>query len=161
MPSLRLGSPPISSHAELLRRQPLARPVTIHGVTFPGRIGWEARFAKLLAADDRGELEPEVHDAIAAIAAGAAPTLHDDSQMTAWTWITLRNLRAYVRAGARVLRRCRSCDRWLLSGDPRRVLCGRRACHQADMRKRAARAWEIERERRRGALRQVVRRGTR
>ena len=105
----------------------MSRPTVIRGVIFPGLIAWEGRFARLLA-EANGTTTTEIDTAIEAIAHGRALELAPTSTMTAWTWITLRNLSAYVRVRALYLRRCSVCDRWFQVNRANSRRCVRKAC---------------------------------
>jgi hypothetical protein len=139
----------------------MGRPVIVRGVPFAGRIAWEGRITRVLAAADRGDVAPEVATALEAIADGRALVLAPESTMTAWTWNTLRALQAYVHARASWLRRCKACRRWFLAHQNRVVLCGRQACDKAEAIARAKSSTKIEKDKRRAALRQVVPNSTR
>src|SRR5580765_5368924 len=127
----------------------VSRSPLIRGVIFHGRIAWEGRFSQILVAANDRTATAEIDDVLEAIAAGLAPVLPRDSTMTAWTFVTLRNLAAYVRAGALSLQRCPECRRWFLAVKKTQHTCARSVCRtaykMAEARRRARRSREIER----------------
>lgn len=139
----------------------MARPTVIRGVTFPGRIAWEGRFARLLAAANGRTTTAEIDAAIEAIARGRTPELTPDSTMTAWTWITLQNLYAYVRAPAVYVRRCSVCGVWFQTGRANRQRCRRKPCADKLAARRQATWRGKDQQKNRDARASVTRNGTR
>lgn len=133
----------------------MGRATVIRGVTFPGRIGWEGRFFALLAAAARGETDAETEHALDEITDGRAPVLASDSTMTAWTWITLRNLYAYARAGALYLRRCRACDRRFLTTSRARKNCSERCSGRHRQKRHRAQEQQANRDAKRAVRRRA------
>ena len=110
----------------------------------------EAHIARLLTAANRSPTH-ESHPALAAIANGVRISLSPDSTMSAWMWVTLRNLEALHRAGAATLRRCRTCGEWFPAGHASRRTCYQPRCQKKQDAKRQAEARRREQTKQRRA----------
>ena len=119
-------------------RPPLVRFIsTGSGPSMGGGVeGWVYR----LLADATHCPAHDSHEALVAIANGMPIEIDPESMMTAWRFITIKNLQALVRAGARHLRRCGECQRWFLTPNAKRRTCYRPTCQKALVAKRQAKA---------------------
>jgi hypothetical protein len=139
-------------------RSPLVRVIsTGDGPTMGGNV--ELWIARLVAEANRDPAH-ESHPALAAISEGRRVTIPRTSALSPWTWITIKHLERYGRAGALHLRRCRECSRWFTSWHGRSIVCRRALCHTAADARRQASRRKATHALQRGALAGVTRKRT-